>query len=122
MRDWLEAGAMFIYVPIGDEVRYDADIRRGRTWSICAIMDLNRRLHKRRILWLGRLLRMASNAPMVIVMENVSIHIHERVTQLIESEGHVPVLPPHSLPQSCRTYGDFLELSIRESSDVVTNN
>lgn len=69
-------------------------------------MDLNRRL-----------LRMASNAPMVIVMENVSIHIHERVTQLIESEG-----PPHSLSQSCRTYGDFLELSIPESSDVVTNN
>lgn len=33
MRDWLEAGAMFIYVPIGDEVRYDADIRRGRTWT-----------------------------------------------------------------------------------------
>ena len=29
------------YAPISDETRYDADIRRGRTWSICAAMTLN---------------------------------------------------------------------------------
>jgi DDE superfamily endonuclease len=29
------------YAPIGDEARYDADIQRGRTWSICAAMALN---------------------------------------------------------------------------------
>ena len=81
----------------------------------------------------------ASRRQMVIVMDNVSVHIHERVTQLIESEGHlVRYLPPYSpdfnpieltfsvlkawmkrnwvfLRQTCRTYGDFLELAIRES-------
>ena len=39
----------------------------------------------------------ASRRQMVIVMDNVSVHIHERVTQLIESEGHlVRYLPPYS--------------------------
>ena len=141
------------YAPIGDEARYDADIRRGRTWSICAAMTLNGWLpctgakegyfssdnffEWLQLYFLPAVKRL--NGPMVIVMDNVSVHIHERVTQLIESEGHlVRYLPPYSpdfnpieltfsvlkawmkhnwvfLRQTCRTYGDFLELAIRES-------
>ena len=29
------------YTPIGDEARYDADIRQDQTWSICAAMTIN---------------------------------------------------------------------------------
>ncbi|KKA22574.1 hypothetical protein T310_3365 [Rasamsonia emersonii CBS 393.64] len=77
--------------------------------------------------------------PMVIVMDNVSIHISEEVTRMIEAEGHlIRFLPPYSpdynpieltfsvlkawmkrhwvfLRQNCDSYGDFLELAIRES-------
>ena len=99
------------YAPIGDEARYDADIRRGRTWSICAAMTLNGWLPCTGVKegyfssdnffeWLQLHFLPAVNRlnrPMVIVMDNVSVHIHERVTQLIESEGHlVRYLPPYS--------------------------
>jgi hypothetical protein len=35
------ADAIILIRPIGDEARYDADIRRGRTWRTCAAMALN---------------------------------------------------------------------------------
>lgn len=80
-----------------------------------------------------------NGCPMVIVMDNVSIHIHLRVTQPIESRGHVVrFLPPYSPDfnpieltfsvlkawmkrnwifhrHTCGSYGDFLALAIRDS-------
>lgn len=143
------------YAPVGQNARYNADIRRGRTWSICAAMSLNGWLPCTGIKegywsaeyfyeWLQtRLLptiqQQHPGRPMVIVMDNVSIHCGEEITQLIEHEGHiVRFLPPYSpdynpieltfsvlkawmkrnwifLRQTCTSYGEFLELAIQES-------
>ena len=77
--------------------------------------------------------------PMVIVMDNLSIHAKEEVRRVIEEAGHlVRYLRPYSpdynpieltfsvlkawmkrnwifLRQSCDTFGNFLELALRES-------
>jgi transposase len=78
--------------------------------------------------------------PMVIVMDNLSIHAKEEVRRVIEEAGNLIVryLPPYSpdynpieltfsvlkawmkrnwifLRQSCDTFGNFLELALRES-------
>lgn len=142
------------YAPIGDEARYRTDIRRGRTWSICAAMTLEGWMpctgikegywtSEDFIEWVKTCLLPAVNQqhrqPMVIVMDNVSIHISEEVTRMIEAEGHlIRFLPPYSpdynpieltfsvlkawmkrhwvfLRQNCDSYGNFLELAIRES-------
>lgn len=76
---------------------------------------------------------------MVIIMDNASIHIHLRNTQLIEAAGHiVRFLPPYSRAynliklvfsvlkawmkrnwifyhNTCGSYGDFLALAMRNS-------
>lgn len=77
--------------------------------------------------------------PMVIVMDNVSIHVKDEVTEYIQGQGHaIRYLPPYSPDfnpieltfsvlkawmkrnwifhrRICSSYGDFLSLSIRNS-------
>lgn len=142
------------YAPIGDEARYSADLRRGSTWSICAAMTLDGWLPcigvkkgyysaDNFLDWLRTCLLPAVNQrgrqPSVIVMDNVAVHVNQRVEQMIEAEGHlVRYLPPYSpdynpieltfsvikawmkrnwvfLRQTCDSYGDFLYLALRES-------
>jgi transposase len=143
------------YAPIGDEARLSADIQRGRTWSICSAMALDGWLPCTGIRegyfkaddffeWVhGQLLPAldikGQGRPMVVILDNVSIHINNSITEAVEAAGHViHHLPPYSpdynpieltfsvlkawmkrnwvfLRQSCRNYGEFLELSIRES-------
>jgi transposase len=98
------------YTPIGEEARYSADIRRGRTWSICAAMTLNGWLPCTGIKegyyngddfhdWLCNIFlpTLRNGRVMVVIMDNNSVHIGERVIYTIQSEGHiVRFLPPYS--------------------------
>jgi transposase len=145
----------YAYAPIGDEARYNADIQRGRTWSICAAMTLDDWLPCTGIkqgyystadfcLWLQTYLLPAINThgngrPMVVVMDNVSIHTSQDITQMVEDAGHlIRFLPPYSpdynpieltfsvlkawmkrnwvfYRHTCGSYGSFLELAIQYS-------
>lgn len=100
------------YAPIGDDAEIDADINRGKTWSICAAMTLEGYLACTGIKdgyystddfadWLETKLIPALSQihrfPMVIVLDNVKIHTREHVSQIIESAGHlIRYLPPYS--------------------------
>jgi transposase len=79
-----------------------------------------------------------SGRPMVIKLDNVSIHVKDSVVKAIEAAGHViNFLPPYSpdynsieltfsvlkawmkkywpfLRQACKNYGEFLQLAITE--------
>ena len=81
----------------------------------------------------------AKGHPMVVVLDNVSIHVSQRVMEAVERGGHlIHFLPPYSpdlnpieltflvlkawiklkwvfLHQTCGSFGDFLELAVRES-------
>jgi transposase len=142
------------YAPRGDEaIEEDANISRGRTWSLCTAMSLDGWLPCTGIkegyykaddfkAWLDNCLIPAlalKDRPMVVVLDNVGIHVKNRVAETLEAAGHViRYLPPYSpdynpieltfsvlkawmkrnwvfLRQSCASYGEFLELSIRES-------
>ena len=141
------------YAPTGTVPEINADINRGKTWSICAAMTLDGYLPCTVLkegyfntgdflVWLQEKLLPEVNRlwfPMVIVMDNLSIHAKEEVRQIIEEAGHVVrYLPPYSpdynpievtfsvlkawmkhnwifLRQSCNTFGNFLELALRES-------
>jgi len=142
------------YAPIGDEARYDADIRRGRTWSICAATTTEGWMSCTGIKqgyfntdnfldWITTCflpaLREQSLRPMVVILDNVSIYIDERISHAIEAAGHiVRFLPPYSpdynpieltfsvlkswikrnyiyARRMCTNFGEFLELAVRES-------
>ena len=101
------------YGSIGSLICYPADIRRGRTWSICAATTISGWLSCTGIKegyfklsdlfnWLktGFLptLRIESGHPHVIMLDNCSTHVNEIVISTIETEGHVVYfLPPYSL-------------------------
>ena len=143
----------FGYTPIGDEARYPADLWCGNTWSICAAMMLDGWLPCMNLKqgyfsandffsWIQDHLLPnldAKGHPMVVVLDNVSIHVSQRVTEAVERGGHlIHFLPPYSpdlnpieltfsvlkawiklkwvfLHQTCGSFGDFLELAVRES-------
>jgi len=99
------------YAPIGEEARYNADVQRGKTWSIIAAMTLNGWLPCTGVKvgyynadsfysWLVNELLPTlcqSGRIMVVVMDNLGIHTSERVIQAIQAEGHiVRFLPPYS--------------------------
>jgi len=100
------------YGPIGSDIRYPADIQRGRTWSICAAMTISGWLPCTGVKegyfkmpdllnWLRTMLLPALNRestrPYVIVLDNCSTHIDEVIVKAIEDEGHiVRFLPPYS--------------------------
>ena len=93
------------YAPIGDEAWYTSDVRRGRTWSICMVMTLNNWLSYTGIRegyfnadeffeWLTSQLLPAMHQhypgrTMVVIMDNNSIHIEERIIQAIQAEGYL---------------------------------
>lgn len=101
------------YGPIGHNIRYPADVSRGRTWSICAAMTIDGwlpctgvkegyfgtpdLLNWLRTALLPALQVQSPGRPRVIVLDNCSVHIDEAVTEAIEGEGHlVRFLPPYS--------------------------
>jgi len=92
------------YGPIGQDIRYPADVQRGRTWSICAAMTIDGWLPCTGVKqgyfktpdllnWLNSMLlpalRRESNHPRVIVMDNNSTHLDEVIASAIEAEGHI---------------------------------
>jgi transposase len=100
------------YGPIGDEARYSDDIRRGKTWSICAVLTVDGLLCKEIrkgyfkaedfLAFIEDTLIPAMQAkyqgrPVVVVMDNCSSHINRRVEELLEEAGHLlQYLPPYS--------------------------
>ena len=92
-----------------------SDINRGKTWSICAAMTLDRYLPctglkegyfnaddflvwlKEKLLLEISQLRFEVFHGILIVMDNLSIHAKEEVRRVIEEAGHlVRYLPPYS--------------------------
>ena len=100
------------YGPIGQSIRYPANVQRGRTWSILAAMTVDGWVPCTGVkegyfktpdvlTWLRNALlpslRTASLRPRVIIMDNNSVHIDAAITEAIEAEGHsVRFLPPYS--------------------------
>src|SRR5689334_3185349 len=101
------------YGPVGSPSRYTQDISRGKTWAILPAYTINGYLpctgikegyfnHEEFIDWIRRhllptLQQTYGNRPMVIVLDNVSIHTNHEVTEVLEAAGHVVrFLPPYS--------------------------
>jgi len=100
------------YGPIGQDIRYPADVQRGRIWSICAAMTIEGWLPCTGVKegyfqtpdllnWLQSMLlpalRRENDRPRVVVLDNNSTHIDEVIVNAIEAEGHlVRFLPPYS--------------------------
>ena len=101
------------YGPIGDRSRYTQDIKRGDTYAILPAYTINGYLpctgikkgyfnHDDFVEWITeRLLPTLQshygNKPMVVILDNVSIHTNTAIAQIIEGAGHiVRYLPPYS--------------------------
>lgn len=101
------------YGPIGQDIRYIMDTRRGRTWSILPAMTVSGYLPCTGVKegyyktfnilnWVRTALLPALNTQSpgksrVIVLDNCSTHIDPAITEAIESEGYiVRFLPPYS--------------------------
>ena len=101
------------YGPVGHESRYTQDIQRGSTWAILpAYTSTHGYLpctgikgyynHEQFIQWIQSQLiptlrHFYGDRPMVIVLDNVSIHTNDNVRQVLESAGYlVQYLPPYS--------------------------
>jgi hypothetical protein len=91
------------YAPIGSNLRYHEDVRRGKTWSICAALTVNGYLPCTSIRegyfntndfvhWLETELMPAlslTERTMVIVLNNCSTHISDRIREVVEAGGHI---------------------------------
>jgi transposase len=101
------------YAPIGSLARYRANINRGQTYSILPALDIDGYLpctgikkgyfnREEFMDWIKNDLLPAISEkygprPMVVVLDNVSIHIATEIIDLIENAGHiVKYLPPYS--------------------------
>ena len=101
------------YGPVGHESRYTQDIQRGKSWAILPAYTINGYLpctgikegyfnHEEFLDWIHRellpCLRLTyGHKPMVIVLDNVSIHTNDAVRAALEAAGHiVRFLPPYS--------------------------
>jgi transposase len=146
------------YAPVGTPCRYSQDIRRGDTWAIlpaytaqhgylpCTGVKDGYFNREEFLEWietqlLPTLRAFYGNKPMVIVLDNVSIHTNDDVRAIVERAGHIlQYLPPyspdynpieltfavlkawirrnycfmrHRFGRNC--FGDFLRAAIRES-------
>jgi transposase len=100
------------YGPIGQDIRYSADMERGGTWSLCVAGTVNGWLPCKGIKegyfntedflkWVDTQLIPAltklEHRPRLIVFDNISIHIDEEITEAVEEAGFlVRFLPPYS--------------------------
>jgi hypothetical protein len=100
------------YAPVGDEATKDnTDISRGRTWSIYCAISLDGWLPctgikegyfnaETFLQWVKDCLIPAlalKNRTMVIILDNVSIHVKNHVGEVVEAAGHlIRYLPPYS--------------------------
>ncbi|KAK7177785.1 hypothetical protein PSPO01_16169 [Paraphaeosphaeria sporulosa] len=102
------------YAPVGSECRYSQDIRRGDTWAIlpaytaqhgylpCTGVREGYYSHEDFIEWIETQLIPTLRAvyggkPVVIVLDNVSIHTRDDVRAVVEAAGYVlQYLPPYS--------------------------
>jgi transposase len=101
------------YAPIGSPARYRANIDRGKTFSVLPALDIDGYLpcteikrgyfnREEFIDWIKNNLLPAIAEKygvrlMVVVLDNVSIHIGTEIIDLIERAGHmVKFLPPYS--------------------------
>ena len=101
------------YALIGEEARYEADIRRGLTQSIYAAITIkgwipyigvkegyfsrDYFLNQLTYQFLLSLRQLYPNRTLVIVLNNVSIHISDKVREVIEAKGYlIRFLLPYS--------------------------
>ncbi|KAF9730160.1 hypothetical protein PMIN01_12093 [Paraphaeosphaeria minitans] len=101
------------YAPIGEEMRYTQDIKRGKTWAILPAYTVDGYLpctgikegyysREEFIEWVELELIPAlrvkfGGPPVVIVLDNVSIHTNNDVPRLLRDAGFVVrYLPPYS--------------------------
>jgi hypothetical protein len=101
------------YAPIGDEARYQSDITRGKTFSILPAMAIDGYLPCTTIReryfktadvvewvttqFLPAMREQYGDRVMVVVLDNVSVHIANKVTQPIVDAGYIiKYLPPYS--------------------------
>ena len=99
------------YAPVRDSARYQADLTRGRSWSVlpaytidgyicCGIKEgwFNGESFYRWIV--DELLPLCNAYPAfksVIIMDNVSVHTHPNIKEAIEARGcQIRYLPPYS--------------------------
>ena len=104
---------MHAYAPIGHEARYFADISRGATWSICAATTIGGWLpctgvkagywnREDFLTWLSTKLlpcirEQFGDKPIVVIMDNLGLHVDDSITETIEGAGYiVRYLPPYS--------------------------
>jgi transposase len=102
------------YAPIGHEARYTQEIKRGDTYAILPAYTVNhgylpctgikKGYYNREefIEWIEThliptLRDFFGNKPMVVILDNVSIHTNAEVTEVLERAGYVVrYLPPYS--------------------------
>lgn len=141
------------YAPVRDEARIQANIQHSSTWSICAAITINGWLPCTDIRkgyfkaedffkWLQDSLIPSLDAqgrPMVVILDNVAIHVRAEITEAVKRSGHlIRFLPPYSpdynpieltfavlkawikknwvfLRQACESFGEFLRFAIEAS-------
>jgi transposase len=141
------------YAPIGDEARYSENVKRGKTWSVCGVLAVDGLVCSsvKKGYFNGAdfltfieevmipTLQVKYSRPIVVVMDNCSTHISERVRELIEGAGfQLQYLPPYSPDfnpielvwsvlkawirrwyymkrRACHDFGAFLKLAIVQS-------
>jgi transposase len=104
----------YAYAPVGHEARYMQDIKRGDTYAIlpaytvkygylpCTGIKKGYFNNEEFIEWIQThliptLKETYGNKPMVVVLDNVSIHTNNAVRQVLEQAGYVVrYLPPYS--------------------------
>jgi transposase len=101
------------WAPIGDPSRYRQSINRGSTYSILPAMTIDGYLpctgvkkgyyHREEfVIWIREYLLPSieekyGSRPMVIVMDNCSVHVASEIVSMIKDAGHmVEYLPPYS--------------------------
>jgi transposase len=101
------------YAPVGHPARYTQDIRRGKTWAILPAYTIDGYLpctavkegyfnREDFLEWIVRKLLPTlrttyGDKPMVIVLDNVSIHTNDVITKVLRGASHVVrYLPPYS--------------------------
>jgi transposase len=101
------------YAPVGHEARYAQDLKRGDTWAIlpaythrgylpCTGIKEGYYSREEFVVWIEERLIPTLRAtyggkPMVIILDNVSIHTNHEITEILERAGYiVRYLPPYS--------------------------
>ena len=90
-----------VYAPIGDPARYHANIERGQTYSILPAYTISGYLLctgiKEGFYNTDEFVDWLTEEKSIICLDNVSIHIYQRIQDAMEAKGClIQYLPPYS--------------------------